>query len=190
MFVGSGHAHDKVTGQSISRLIMIVGRSPVFYYIKRQGEVEISNYFEEFMSMRHAVVEVVALWYLLIFFGVNVDTASEAYRDNLGGIQNATIKDSLLKKKHIAISYYKVHEAVAAIIIVTMKILSVGNFADCLTKSLPIADHNRFINGIFYGWLALGIRGSPCAFRLGVTFGVACTNLIEWYDTEMVSDQN
>ena len=103
------------------------------------------------MEIHHAVEEVVALRYMLRCLGVNFDTASAVYGDNLGVIHDATIKDSLLKKKHVAISYHKVCEAVAAVIIVPIKIASADNFAECLTKSLPIADHNRSINGLFYG---------------------------------------
>ena len=101
--------------------------------------------------MRHAVEDISVLRYILICLGVNVDTAYEVYGDNLGVIQNANIKDILLKKKHIAISYHKVREAVSADIIVPIKIASADNFVECLTKSLPIADHNRLIDGIFYG---------------------------------------
>ena len=36
VFVDSDHAHDKVTRQSITGLIVLVGRTPVFYYSKRQ----------------------------------------------------------------------------------------------------------------------------------------------------------
>ena len=100
--------------------------------------------------MCHAVEEVFALRYMLTFLGVNVDTASEVYGDNLGVIQNATIKDSLLKKKHVDISYYhKVREGVAAGIIFPINISSTDNFSECLTKFLPIADHNRSMNGLF-----------------------------------------
>ena len=130
---------------------MLVGRTPVLYYSKRQGAAENSTYYAEFMVIRHAVEEVVALWYMLRCLGVNVDTASAVYGDNLGVIQNATIKDSLLKKKQVAIIYHKVREAVAAGIIVSIKIAPADNFADCLMKSLPIAYHNRLINGLFYG---------------------------------------
>ena len=73
------------------------------------------------------------------------------YGDNLGIIQNATIKVSLLKKKHAVMIYNKVREAVAAGIIVPINIASAYNFMDCLKKSLPIANHNRLINGLFYG---------------------------------------
>ena len=88
---------------------------------------------------------------MLRFLGVNVDTASAVYGDNLSVIQNATINNSLLKKNHVAISYHKVHEAVVEGIIFPIKISSADNFADCLTKSLPIANHNRLINGLLYG---------------------------------------
>ena len=100
------HAHDKVTRRSITGLIMLVGRTPVFYYSKRQGEVETSTYSEEFMEMLHAVEEVIALRYMLRCLGINVDTASAVYGDNLGVIQNASIKDSLLKNKHVANIYH------------------------------------------------------------------------------------
>ena len=101
--------------------------------------------------MRHAVEEVVALRCMLRCLGVNVDTASAVYGDNLCVIQNATIKDILLKKNHVSISYHKVREAVAAGIIVLIKIVSADNFADCITKYPPIANHNRLINGLLCG---------------------------------------
>ena len=95
--------------------------------------------------------EVGSIRYMLRCLGVHVDVPSKVFGDNLGVIQNATIKDSLLKKKHIAISYHKVREAVAAGVIVPIKIASADNFSDCLTKVLPIADHNRLVNSLFYG---------------------------------------
>ena len=104
--------------------------------------------------MRHDVEAVFALRYMLRCLGINVDTALAVYGDNLGVIQKATTKDSLLKKKHVAISYHKVREAVEAGIIVPIKIASAEKFVDCLTKSLPIANHNRLINGLLYVWLA------------------------------------
>ena len=151
MFLDSAHAYDKVTRRSITGLIILFGKTPVFYYSKRQGAVKTSTYYAEFMKMRHAVEEVVALRYMLRCLGVNVDTASAVYGDNLGVIQNATIKNSLLKKKHVVIIYHKVREAVAAGIIILIKIALTDNFAYCLNKSLPIANHNWLINGIFYG---------------------------------------
>ena len=105
--------------------------------------MENSIYSAEVLELCHSVEKVVALRYMLICLGVNVDTPSAVYGDNLGVIQNATIKDSLLKKKHVAIRYQKVREAVAAGIIIPINIASAENFADCLTESLPTIDNNQ-----------------------------------------------
>ena len=79
---------------------------------------------------------------MLRCLGVKFDNIPHVYGDNLGVIQNATIKDSLLNKKHVAISYQKLCETVAAGIIVPVKIASKDIFSDCLKNSLPIGDHN------------------------------------------------
>ena len=151
--------------------------------------METSNYSAEFMAMRHAVEEVVSLRYMLRCLGLNVDTASAVYGDNLGVIQNVTIWDSLLNKKHVAISYQNVCEAFEVGIIVLIKSALSDYFADCLTQFLPIANHNRLINGLFYGWLALEVCGIPFVFRVCITFGVVYTTPTGWSETRTVSDQ-
>ena len=103
------------------------------------------------MPIRNAVEEFGSLRYRLRFLGVNIDNVYPVYGDNLDVIQNATIKDIFLKKKHLVISHYKVREAVAAVIIVQTKITSKGKCSECLTKALPVGDHNPLVNGIFHG---------------------------------------
>ena len=121
------------------------------YYSKRQGSVETSTYSSEFMSMCHVMEEVGYLRYILICLGVYVENASRVYGENLGVIQNATIKYISLKNKHVAISYHKFCEDVAAAVIVPINIISAENFSDCPTEALPIRDHNRLVNGLLYG---------------------------------------
>ena len=95
--------------------------------------------------------ETIALRYMLRCLGVKVETPSCLMGDNLGVIQNATIKESLLKKKHVAVSYHMVREATAARIALPVKIKSKDNYSDHLTKSLAFADFSRLTGGIFYG---------------------------------------
>jgi Reverse transcriptase (RNA-dependent DNA polymerase) len=134
-FVDSDHAHDKVTRRSVTGLIIFVGRTPIFYMSKRQGAIETSTYGAEFCAMRVAVEELCAVRYMLRSMGVKVEHASYLFGDNLGVVQNATIKDSLLKKKHVAISYHKVREAAASGIVHPLKVDGRYNFADVLTKA-------------------------------------------------------
>jgi hypothetical protein len=135
-FVDSDHAHDKLTRRSITGLLIIVGRTPVYFMSRRQGAISTSTYGAEFCAMRTAVEEVQAVRYMLRCLGVKVKHATLICGDNKGVIQNCTMSDSLLKKKHVAIAYHKTREAAAAGIVHPIKIRSEHNFADILTKAV------------------------------------------------------
>ena len=135
-FVDSDHAHDKMTRRSITGLLILIGRTPVYFMSKRQGAIATSTYGAEFCAMRTAVEEVQAVRYMLRCLGVKVKHATLICGDNQGVIQNSTIQDSLLKKKHVAIAYHKTREAAAAGIVHPIKIRSEHNFADILTKAV------------------------------------------------------
>lgn len=135
-FVDSDHAHDKSTRRSVTGLIILVGRTPVFFMSKRQGAIATSTYGAEFCAMRTAVEEVIAVRYMLRCLGVKVAQASLICGDNMGVIQNCTLADSLLKKKHVAIAFHKTREAAAAGICHPIKIRSEHNFGDIFTKAV------------------------------------------------------
>ncbi len=151
VFVDSDHAHDKVTRRSITGIIMFVGRTPVFYSSKRQGSIETSTYGAEFCAMKTCMEELIALRYMLRCLGVKVEHASLVCGDNMGVIQNVTIKDSLLKKKHVAISYHKARECVAAGIAHPMKTKGKNNFADVFTKGQTHKDFSTLVGGMMWG---------------------------------------
>jgi hypothetical protein len=73
---------------------------------------------------------------MLRCLGVPVTTPTNLFGDNFGVIQSAEIPDGELKKKHIAISYHYVREAIAARIVNAHWCRSHENFADVLTKAL------------------------------------------------------
>jgi hypothetical protein len=148
VFVDSDHAHDKVSRRSITGLLIFVGRTPVFYTSKRQGAIETLTYGAEFCGMKTAVEELIAVRYMLRCLGVKVEHASMICGDNLGVIQNATISESLLKKKHVAIAYHKTREAAAAGICHPIKMGGVNNFADTLTKAQTIETFARWSVGL------------------------------------------
>ena len=93
----------------------------------------------------------IAVRYMLRCLGVKVESATPLFGDNMGVILNATVKDSLLKKKHVAISYHKVGEGAAAGITHPVKIDTKKNFADMFTKALPNKDFCRHVGGVMHG---------------------------------------
>ena len=128
--------HDVVTRRSITGLLILVGRTPVFFMSKRQGAIETSTYGAEFCAMRTAVEEVQSVRYMLRCLGVKVKTASLICGGNKGVVQNCTNSESLLKKKHFAIAYHKTRESATAGITHAIKIAGTNNFADLFTKAL------------------------------------------------------
>ena len=151
VFVDSDHAHDKVTRRSITGIIMFVGRTPVMFSSKRQGAIETSTYGAEFCAMKTCMEELISLRYMLRCLGVKVEHASFVCGDNLGVIQNVSIKDSLLKKKHVAISYHKSRECIAAGIAHPMKTKGKHNFADVFTKAQTHKDFSTLIGAMMWG---------------------------------------
>ena len=151
LFVDTDHAHDKVTRRSVTGILCFLGRTPIFSSAKRQGAIETSTYGAEFCGMKSAVEEAISIRYMLRCLGVEVNYATPICGDNSAVIQNSTVSDSLLKKKHVAIAYHKTREAAASGIIHPIKIGGKYNFADVLTKAQVQETFNRLMNGCMYG---------------------------------------
>ena len=94
-FVDSDYAHDRVTRHSVTGLMILLGRTPIFFLSKRQGAIATSTYGAEFCAMHTAVEEVQTVWYMLQCLGVKITQASLICREKQGAVQNCTIPDSL-----------------------------------------------------------------------------------------------
>ena len=68
-------------------------------------------------------------------FGVPMQGATNVFCDNESVVKNTTAPESTLKKKHAAISYHRVREAVAAKAIRIAHEPGDTNLADILTKN-------------------------------------------------------
>ena len=70
--------------------------------------------------------------------------------DNEAVIKNTTLPSSTLKKKHNAIAYHKVREAVAAGIVRLAYVKSEMNRSDILTKPLGSQNMYQLTRGILF----------------------------------------
>ena len=75
--------------------------------------------------------------------GVPVRNVSTLLGDNQSVITSCSLPSSNLKKKHNAIAYHRIREAVAAGIVKMRFLKSEFNIADALTKPLPGHVHYR-----------------------------------------------
>ena len=91
-----------------------------------------------------------ALRYKLRMFGINIDGPANVFCDNRGVVKNASVPESVLQKKHNAINYHVVREAVAAGIIRVGKENGETNLADLLTKVLNGERRNKLCMHIMW----------------------------------------
>src|SRR5688500_16278672 len=87
-----------------------------------------------FGAMRSAVEEVISIQSMLCSLVVHVTQVSLICGDNASVIMNSTVKESLLKKKHVAISYYEMREAATAGIVHPIDMGAVSYFATVLSR--------------------------------------------------------
>ena len=137
IWVDADHARDKLTCRSVTGIIVMLNSTVVRTYSKRQTTVESSTYGSELVAARIATDFAVEMTYNLQMIGVPIDGSVLMLGDNKSVVLNTTIPSSALKKKHNAIAYHWVREAIAARIIRFCHIDSVNNVADVLTKPLP-----------------------------------------------------
>ena len=116
--------------------MLFVNNMPVRWVSKRQKTVETSTYGSELVAARIAVDLIVEMRYVLRMLGVKVEKQTLLLGDNNSVVLNTTLPSSILKKKHNAIAYHRVREAVAAGIVRFAYVKSSDNLADLLTKSL------------------------------------------------------
>ena len=133
-FVDANHAGNVVTRRSHTGIIIYVQNAPIIFYSKRQNTVEAATFGSEFVALRICKELIVALRYKLRMFGVPIEGPANVFCDNRGVVKNVSVPESVLMKKHNAINYHVVREAVAAGILRVGKEDGLTNLADLLTK--------------------------------------------------------
>jgi hypothetical protein len=149
-YVDASHGCDLVTRRSVTGILLCINKTPIKWYSKRQNTVESSSYGSELVAARIAVEMILEYRYRLRMMGIKVTQPSVLFVDNEAVVKNTTLPSSSLKKKHNAIAYHKVREAVAAEIVLVAKVKGQYNRADLMTKPKGPPDYHRLLNGILY----------------------------------------
>jgi hypothetical protein len=128
--------HDLTTGRSCTGILHLVNQTPVEWFSKRQKTVETATYGSEFVAAKIATEQIMDLRYTLRMMGVPLDGKAYMFGDNQSVITSGTIPHSSLNKRHNALAYHRVREAIASDVIWFFHISGKINPADVLTKFL------------------------------------------------------
>ena len=149
-FVDANDAGNVITRRSHTGILIYVQNAPIMWLSKRQNTVESSSFGSEFVALRIAKEMLVALRYKLRMFGVPIEGPCNVFCDNNGVVKNTSIPESTLMKKHNAINYHAIREAVAAKIIRVGKEDGLTNLADLFTKVLTADRRRALCESILY----------------------------------------
>jgi hypothetical protein len=112
--IDADHSHDLVIRRSITGILIMLSIMLIKWISKRQKTVETSTYSSELVASRVATELILKVRYMLQSLGVALDGPALMLRDNMSVVLNTTVPSSVLKKKHNAIAYHRVREAIEA----------------------------------------------------------------------------
>jgi hypothetical protein len=133
-YVDANLYHDMITGRSVTGVLHLINQTPFEWFSKRQATVETATYGSEFVAARIAVEQIMDVRTTLRFLGVPILGKSLLFGDNQSVIISSTEPQSPINKRHNALSYHRVREAIAAGIVDFRKVLGAENVADILSK--------------------------------------------------------
>jgi hypothetical protein len=126
--------HDIITGRSVTAVLHFLNKFPVDWYTKKQATVETATYGSEYISARTCVDQIVDLRTTLRYLGVPVREVSYMFGDNESVVNSSIQPHSKLHKRHNALSYHRVREAIASGYVVLTYLPGKYNPADILSK--------------------------------------------------------
>ena len=150
ILIDASFASCDMTKRSMTAVIAILGSTVVKTHCKRQHTVETSTYGAEIVALRIGVEIALEIRYKLRMMGIKFNPVTNVLCDNLSVVINAQFPTSSLKKKHNAVAYHKIREAVAAGIIRIGHIAGALNLADILTKPLGPKQHYELLKHVLF----------------------------------------
>ena len=126
--------HCLLTGRSVTGILTFINKTPIDWYSKKQATVETATYGSEFVAARIAVERLIELRLTLRYLGVPIRDTDYMFGDNLSVVDSATLPHAKLHKRHNALSFHRVREAIASKVVQFHHIPGAINPADILSK--------------------------------------------------------
>jgi hypothetical protein len=126
--------HDLTTGRSVTGILHLFNKTPIEWYSKKQATVETATYGSEFIAARTCVDQIIDLRTYLRYLGVPIREYSYVFGDNKTVIDGATIPHAKLHKRHNALSFHRVREAMASRFLKMFHLPGECNPADIMSK--------------------------------------------------------
>jgi hypothetical protein len=142
--------HDMVTGRSVTAILHFLNQTPMDWYSKKQATVETATFGSEFIAARTTIDQIIDLRMTLCYLGVPIREKSYVFGDNKTVIDASLTPHAKLHKRHNALSFHFVQEAVASKYVMIFHLPGKYNPADILSKHWAYASVWRTMNALLF----------------------------------------
>ena len=126
--------HNVLTGRSVTGIPHLVNKTPIDWYSKKQPTVETAACGSEFSSARTCAEQIIDLRNTLRYLCVLFRKKSFMFGDNDVVVNESVTPRARIHKRHAALLFRRVREAIAVKIVSCDFIRGVANPADILSK--------------------------------------------------------
>jgi hypothetical protein len=142
--------HDMVTGRSITAILHFLNQTPMDWYSKKQATVKTATFGSEFIAARTTINQIVNLRTTLHYLGVPIWEKSYVFGDNKTVIDASSTPHAKLHKRHNALSFHCVREAVASKYVTIFHLPGEYNPANILSKHWAYASVWQTMNALLF----------------------------------------
>ena len=126
--------HCLATCKSLTGCLHFVNKTPVDWYSKKQATVETATSGSEFVAAKTATEQIMDIRQTLRYLGAPIGAKYFLFGDNRSVVTSATLRHSVLSKRHNILAFRRVREAIAPKLIAFYWIQSAYNLSDMLSK--------------------------------------------------------
>jgi len=126
--------HNVITGKALTGIVHFLNQTMINCYSRKQATVESATFGAEFIAGRTAIQQTKDIRTSLRYLGVPITEPMYMFGDNKSMITNGSVPHSKLGKRHPALAYHKVRQAVASGMVILTHVEGELNVADIPSK--------------------------------------------------------
>ena len=123
-----------ITGRSVTGILTLINKTPLEWYSKKQATIETATYGPEFTAAHTCVDKMFDIRLQLRYLGVPLRNKFRMFGDNKTVVESSIRPHAKLHKRHNALSFHRVREAIASKVVTFHHVASEANPSDILSK--------------------------------------------------------
>ena len=106
--------HDLISGKSVTGILHLANKTLIDQFFKLQSTVETAIFGSKGVAAKTCVDQIIDLRNTFQYLGVPVNTATMMFGDNESVVNTVSVSQGKLQKRHNALSFHKIRDAMAA----------------------------------------------------------------------------